>query len=242
MSQYLHRFTNLFAYIPVITNTVRLFIFFFSDGHCRQPRERERLQVIQHQERLLCWPLFCVSKCEIEADKYCNEDSFGLSLNFQQTYVKTVQLDKKKPGGQMPAEGKKGGGGMFNSMENEERGGKAMQQYQLSCASIKLYMIVQALAREQPAWHFTLLRFVSCWIFCSLFPSLLPSFPPLQIVKSYLSCEGFGCGLCVGVCACARSGVGGGQRQCNRELSFRSLTPGALACKKCPCNPGTMKP
>lgn len=31
---------------------------------------------------------FCVAMCEIEAYKYCNEESFGLSLNFQQTYVK----------------------------------------------------------------------------------------------------------------------------------------------------------
>lgn len=32
---------------------------------------------------------FCVPGCEIEAYKYCNEDVFGLSLNFQQTWVKT---------------------------------------------------------------------------------------------------------------------------------------------------------
>lgn len=32
---------------------------------------------------------FCVQGCEIEAYKYCNEDVFGLSLNFQQTWVKT---------------------------------------------------------------------------------------------------------------------------------------------------------
>lgn len=32
---------------------------------------------------------FCVAMCEIEAYKYCNEESFGLSLNFQQTYVET---------------------------------------------------------------------------------------------------------------------------------------------------------
>lgn len=31
---------------------------------------------------------FCASKCEIEAAKYCNEESFPLSLNFQQTCVK----------------------------------------------------------------------------------------------------------------------------------------------------------
>lgn len=88
MSQYLHRFTNLFAYIPVITNTEAFYFLFFLTVIAGN-RERERLQVIQHQGRLLCWPLFCVSKCEIEADKYCNEESFGLSLNFQQTYVKT---------------------------------------------------------------------------------------------------------------------------------------------------------
>lgn len=36
---------------------------------------------------------------------------------------------------------------MFNSMGNEEKR-KALSLYELSCASIKLYMIVEALAQE----------------------------------------------------------------------------------------------
>lgn len=57
-----------------------------------------------------------MSKCEIDVDKYCNDDSFGLSLNFP---PKSLSAGHKARGQMTGGEG--GGAAMFNSTGNEEK-------------------------------------------------------------------------------------------------------------------------
>lgn len=54
---------------------------------------------------------------------------------------------------------------------------------------------------------------------------------PVQIAKSYLSCEGFGSGLCAGVCVCVTD-----------SLSFAASPEGHWPVKMSLVTPGTTKP
>lgn len=95
-------------------------------------------------------------------------------------------------------------------------------------------MIVWALVREWAAWHFTLLRFVSCWILVwPHFTSLLSfsSFPSLDCEILPIMWRLWLWFVC----------VWGGQEWCDR-VKLCGLTSGALAWKKkCPWNHETMR-
>lgn len=92
-------------------------------------------------------------------------------------------------------------------------------------------MIVWALVREWAAWHFTLLRFVSCWILVwPHFTSLLLLFPSLDCEILPIMWRLWLWLVCVG-----------GDRSCVTQLSFVASPQGHWPVKKYPWNHETMR-